>query len=81
MQLPGAGRLFRQTALVLALVAGVQVMRQMIGLSALAKASPKSLIRLLGPILHQLMDGENPGGDKRTWEARRYPAVSVPSKS
>jgi AcrR family transcriptional regulator len=56
----------QRAALLLALVAGVQVMRQMIGLSALAKASPKTLTRLLGPILQQLMDGENPGGDKRT---------------
>jgi AcrR family transcriptional regulator len=48
----------QRAALVLALVAGVQVMRQMIGLSALSKAHPKTLTRLLRPILQQLIDGE-----------------------
>jgi AcrR family transcriptional regulator len=50
----------QRAALVLALVAGVQLMRQMIGLAALDKASPKTLSRLLGPILQQLIDGEHP---------------------
>src|SRR5882672_1985999 len=37
----------QRAALVLALVAGVQVMRQMIGLSALADAKPDDLVKLL----------------------------------
>jgi AcrR family transcriptional regulator len=46
----------QRAALILALVAGVQVMRQMIGLDALAKANPKALIAILGPVLQQLID-------------------------
>jgi AcrR family transcriptional regulator len=48
----------QRAALLLALVAGIQVMRQMIGISALARANPKTLVRLLGPLLQQLIDGE-----------------------
>jgi AcrR family transcriptional regulator len=47
----------QRAALVLALVAGVQVMRQMIGLSALADAKPDDLVKLLGPLFQQLVDG------------------------
>ena len=46
-----------RAALVLALVAGVQTMRQMIGLSALAKADPKVLANILGPLFQRLIDG------------------------
>jgi hypothetical protein len=46
-----------RAALVLSLVAGVQVMRQMIGLSPLANADPKVLMKLLGPLFQQLVDG------------------------
>ena len=46
----------QRAALILALVAGVQVMRQMIALDALAKANPKALIGLLGPVLQHLID-------------------------
>jgi AcrR family transcriptional regulator len=49
----------QRAALVLALVAGIQVMRQMIGLTALAKSRPNALIALLGPILQHLIDGES----------------------
>ena len=42
----------------LSLVAGVQVMRQMIGLSALARAGPAALVKLLAPVFEQLVDGE-----------------------
>jgi AcrR family transcriptional regulator len=53
------GRLAPQrAALVLSVVAGVQVMRQMIGLSALAEAKPAALIRILAPIFQQLVDGQ-----------------------
>lgn len=48
----------QRAALVLSVVAGVQVMRQMIGLSALAHAKPADLVKILAPILQQLVDGE-----------------------
>ncbi len=44
-----------RAAMVLAIVAGVQVMRQMIGLPALAKADPKILAALLAPVFQQLI--------------------------
>ena len=47
-----------RAALMLSLIAGFQVMRQMIGLSALAEAEPKVLAKLLGPVFQQLMGGE-----------------------
>ena len=53
-----SGPLARErAALVLAIVAGVQMMRQMLGLSALADAKPEHLARLLGPVFQQLVDG------------------------
>ena len=56
-----AGRLApERAALVLALVSGVQVMRQMIGLSALAKADPRSLIDLLEAMLRPLIAPSQP---------------------
>lgn len=48
----------QRAALILSLVAGVQVMRQMIGLSALAEADPKALVKILGPLFQSLIDGE-----------------------
>jgi hypothetical protein len=53
-----------RAALVLSLIAGFQVMRQMIGLSALAEAEPAALIKILSPVLQQLVEGEQPSGDK-----------------
>jgi len=53
-------RAAERAALVLSLVAGVQVMRQMIGLSALAKAEPRALAKILGSMLQQLVEGERP---------------------
>jgi AcrR family transcriptional regulator len=44
-----------RAALVFALVAGVQVMRQIIGLSALADADPRKLTKLLAPLFRQLI--------------------------
>jgi len=44
-----------RAGLVLAIVAGVQIMRQMIGVSPLAKADPKALAKVLAPILQQLI--------------------------
>jgi AcrR family transcriptional regulator len=46
----------QRAALVLSLVAGFQVMRQMIGLSALAEAEPGALVQLLAPLFQQLVD-------------------------
>jgi AcrR family transcriptional regulator len=47
-----------RAALILSIVAGFQVMRQMIGLSALAEADPAALTRLLAPLFQRLIDGD-----------------------
>jgi AcrR family transcriptional regulator len=54
----------QRAALVLSLIAGFQVMRQMIGLSALAEADPKALMKILGPVFQLLVEGERPRGNK-----------------
>jgi hypothetical protein len=54
----------QRAAVVLSLVAGFQVMRQMIGLTALAEAEPEALVKILGPLFQQLIEGERPDGDK-----------------
>lgn len=46
----------QRAALILAIIAGVQVMRQMIALPALVEASPKTLEKLLAPLFQQLFD-------------------------
>jgi AcrR family transcriptional regulator len=48
----------QRAALVLSLIAGFQVMRQMIGLSTLAEADPKTLVRILRPLFQQLIEGK-----------------------
>lgn len=53
----------QRAALVLSFVAGVQVMRQVIGLSALAEAEPAALIKLLAPVFEQLVGAERPCRD------------------
>jgi AcrR family transcriptional regulator len=45
----------QRAALVLAMVAGVQMMRQSIGLTPLAEADPETLVRLLAPLFDRLM--------------------------
>lgn len=51
-----AGRLAPQRAAVmLSLIAGFQVMRQMLELPALAKADAKSLVKVLGPLFDRLL--------------------------
>jgi hypothetical protein len=45
-----------RAAIVLSLVAGVQVMRQVIGLSALANVDPAVLRTILAPLFQQLID-------------------------
>ena len=46
-----------RAALMLALVAGVQNMRQMIGLAPLVQAKPKVLAKLLEPLFRSLLNG------------------------
>ncbi|GAA1895037.1 TetR/AcrR family transcriptional regulator [Asanoa iriomotensis] len=46
----------QRAAIVLAVVAGFQLMRQVIGLSALADADPDDLRTLLEPLFRQLLD-------------------------
>jgi AcrR family transcriptional regulator len=46
----------QRAALLLGLVAGVQMMRQMIELEALSKAKPKQLEELLTPLIQSLVD-------------------------
>jgi AcrR family transcriptional regulator len=53
----------QRAAVVLSLIAGFQIMRQMFGLSPLTKASPKALVKILGPVFEQLIKGEQSGGD------------------
>jgi hypothetical protein len=48
---------------VLAIVAGIQVMRQMIALPALADADPADLQRVLAPIFRSLITGVADGTD------------------
>jgi hypothetical protein len=45
----------QRAAVMLALIAGFQLMRQMMGLTALAKAEPKALVKVLGPLFEQLL--------------------------
>lgn len=47
-----------RAALLLAIVAGVQVMRQMIGLKALTEVEPETLRALIEPMVRGLVDGE-----------------------
>jgi AcrR family transcriptional regulator len=53
----------QRAALVLSLIAGFQVMRQMIGLSALADADPKELVKVLGPVFQKIVEGDRPKCD------------------
>lgn len=54
----------QRAALVLSLVAGFQIMRQAIGLDALAKTDPEVLAGLLAPLFEQLMKGNDPPARK-----------------
>ena len=54
----------QRAALVLSLIAGFQVMRQMIGLSALADTDPDTLAKLLAPVFQQLVKGEQPSSSR-----------------
>lgn len=48
----------QRAAVVLAMVAGMQVMRQMIGLSALTKTKPETLVKILTPLFEQLVESD-----------------------
>jgi AcrR family transcriptional regulator len=52
----------QRAAVVLSLIAGFQIMRQIIGLSPLTEADPKALVKILGPVFEQLIKGERSGG-------------------
>jgi hypothetical protein len=58
-----------RAAIILAVVAGIQVMRQVIGLSALADAKPEALLKILTPVFEQLVDNAvqqtSPGSPER----------------
>jgi len=58
----------QRAALILSLIAGFQVMRQMIGLSALAETEPSDLTKVLAPLFQQLIEGLPPSGAKRSRE-------------
>jgi AcrR family transcriptional regulator len=45
----------QRAAVMLALIAGFQLIRQMMGLTALAKAEPRALVKVLGPLFEQLL--------------------------
>jgi AcrR family transcriptional regulator len=47
-----------RAAVALSIVAGFQVMRQMIGLPDLAQADPETLVKILAPLFQRLLDGE-----------------------
>lgn len=48
----------QRAAVLISIVAGFQMMRQMIGLGALADAASADLVAVLGPLFQQLIDGE-----------------------
>ena len=50
----------QRAAVVLAVVAGIQVMRKVIGLSALADATPDALLKILTPLFERLLDPSPP---------------------
>lgn len=54
----------QRAAVALSIVAGIQIMRQMIGLSSLVDAKPKALVKILTPLFQQLIDGEAEAAEK-----------------
>jgi AcrR family transcriptional regulator len=53
----------QRAAVLLSLIAGFQIMRQMIGLSPLTDADPKTLVKILGPVFELLVKGKQSVGD------------------
>ncbi|HXI31458.1 MAG TPA: helix-turn-helix domain-containing protein [Vicinamibacterales bacterium] len=60
-----------RAALLLAFVAGVQIMRQMIGLSALSTCPPAVLVKILSPVFQQLWTGDETRPPSRRGAGRR----------
>jgi hypothetical protein len=52
-------------ALLLAIVVGVQIMRQMIGLSTFATCSTRGVDEDIGPVFQQLWTGEAASAERR----------------
>jgi AcrR family transcriptional regulator len=50
----------QRAAVILSLIAGFQVMRQMLGLQSLARAEPDALAKILAPLFQMLIDGNRP---------------------
>jgi AcrR family transcriptional regulator len=71
----------QRAALVLSLIAGFQVMRQMIGLPALATAEPKTLVKILGPVFQQLVQSEQASGDRLPKGAIKTGGIVPPSRT
>ena len=59
----GGPRAAERAAVILAIVAGVQVMRQMIALPTLATADPEVLVSILAPVFQGLIDAAPPVGE------------------
>src|SRR5262249_35087520 len=55
----------QRAGLVIALVAGLQIMRQVIGLSALSDTDPDRLAGLLAPLLQGLLEGSGAASQGR----------------
>ena len=68
----------QRAALVLAIVAGVQVMRQTLALPALAQAPSAALVTILTPIFQQLVDGPRRGGGKAPMATPKASARRTP---
>lgn len=69
-----------RAALLLAFVAGVQMMRQMIGLSALATCPPPVLVKILGPVFQQLWIGDGARSKRTSSRVRAKIAVEATRK-
>jgi AcrR family transcriptional regulator len=61
----------QRAAVILSLIAGFQVMRQMIGLRSLSRAEPDTLVKILAPLFQTLIDGNRPARGKETLGRRR----------
>jgi hypothetical protein len=61
----------QRAAVLLSLIAGFQIMRQMIGLRSLSRAEPDALVKILAPLLQMLIDGDRPKRSKQTLRRRR----------
>jgi AcrR family transcriptional regulator len=54
----------------LSLIAGFQMMRQMIGLRSLSRAEPDALVKILAPLFQKLIDGDRPTRSKQVLRRR-----------